>query len=168
MKIINKLKLVDYLSAPIYGFIILIILHLLCKYDLPFLMNDEIIFDLVLIGLLVFGNNLITRTNIKTSVYQEVDNLKTMNFLFYNLIVSRCLVYRVKKFNAVSFLFVANYLNGFQPEILEGCASLVFNNVTLSSKSILSSKLSASIYLKNFILKNLLKLSLNNKLFNLV
>jgi len=158
----------DYLHVPMYGVIILITFHLLYKYDLPFIMNDEIIFDLVLIGLLASGNKLITRTNIKESVYQEMDNLKTMYFLFYNLIVSRCVVYRAKRFNVVSLILIVNYLNSLQPEILQSCASLIFYNVIVSSKNMLSSKLSASVYLKNFTLKNLLKLSFDNKLFNLV
>ena len=160
----NKLKLINRMPISITVLIILILVHFIYKYDLCFLINDEIIFDLILIGLLLAINNFLTESNTKELVASETNTIMTLSLLFHNLLTLRYLIYRSKKIYEVNMVHIIKYLNSIQSSIFHNCAGLSYYNVLISFKNVLVQKLNTSVNLKNTNLMNLLKFFLDNKL----
>lgn len=162
------LRKLEYKFIPSFFIILFPILWVISNYELFYLLNDEIIFDIVLLILVVYINSLISNTNFNSYLEEQQQFNRLTNFILYYLVTSRYLILRKKKYESVHLIEVIHYLNQHQPTVLKEYTDKVYMNIVTDIKDLVVYKLRTIVTMKRIELVQSIKHSYKDKLFILI
>lgn len=165
---IKFLQQFEYRFLPTFLFIVLPILWCISNYELFYLLNDEIIFDCVLLLLVIYINWLLSSMNFNSYLDDQEHSVKISIFIIYYLVTSRYFLLRKKKYDDVSLIEVFEYLNKIQNDIFEQYTTKVYSNIVNDIKDRLLYKLRTIVSMKRVELVQSIKHSYRDKLFILI
>lgn len=165
---IKFIQQVEYKFLPTFLFIVFPILWSISNYELFYLLNDEIIFDCVLLFLVIYINSLLSSMNFKSYLDDQEHSIKISTFILYYLVTSRYFLLRKKKYDDASLIIVIEYLNKIQKSIFEQYTTKVYSNIVNDIKDHLLYKLRTIVSMKRVELVQSIKHSYKDKLFILI
>lgn len=158
----------EYRFLPTFLFTVFPILWVISNYELFYLLNDEIIFDCVLLLLVIYINFLLSTMNLKSYIDEQEQSVKISIFIVYYLVTSRYFLLRKKKYDDASLIVVIDSLDKLQNNIFEQYTSRVYNNILNDIKDHLVYKLRTIVSMKRIELVQSIKHSYKDKLFILI
>lgn len=159
------MRRLDFVSFSMFMLISLIVTEFVYNRDLYFILNDEVIFDIVLLVLVFYVHYLLSTNNYSFLLNQQLYKVKRNIFMLYNLITSRYFIYRKKIFNDSNLIVIFNFLQKTQHAILQHYLNVTLDNVIYNIKSFINFRLKFIIDTKSVNLRNLLKISYLSKFF---
>lgn len=162
------LKRFEYGFVPSFIFVLLPIFWVTFNYELFYLLNDEIIFDFVLLLLVLYLNSLISNTNFNSYIEEQQQLNHLTNFILYYLVTSRYFILRKKKYESVYLIQVLDYLSNHQLPVLTKYTNKVYTNIIRDIKDLAVYKLRVIVTMKRSELVQSIKHSYKDKLFILI
>lgn len=166
---INKLATkIEFNFIPSFILILFPFIWVISNYEIIYLLNDEIIFDCVLLLLVIYVNSLLSSTNFKSTLDTQEQFYKLSIFILYYLITSRYFLLRKKKYELSNLLIIFSHLDSLQPAIFKQYTSKVHANIVNDIKDHLLIKLRSIVSMKRVELITSIQDSYKDKLFILI
>lgn len=166
---INKfLTKIEFNFIPSFILIVFPSLWVISNYEIIYLLNDEIIFDCVLLLLVIYVNSLLSTSNLKSTLDAQEQFHKLSIFILYYLITSRYFLLRKKKYELSNLLVIFSHLDNLQPIIFKQYTAKVHANVVNDIKDHLLIKLRSIVSMKRVELITSIQDSYKDKLFILI
>lgn len=162
------LQRIEFNFMPSFILIMLPLLWFIYNYELVYLLNDEIIFDCVLLLLVIYINSLLSTSNLKVNFEEQKQFCKLSIFILYYLVTFRYLVLRKKKHEQSNLIAIVRYLDGLQSDVFSKYTSKVYSNIINDIKDHLLYKLRTIISMKRVELVHSVQHSYREKLFILI
>lgn len=166
--IFKLLQRLEYNFIPSFILVLFPILWVISNYEIFYLLNDEIIFDTVLLLLVIYINSLLSSSNFKSHLEEQEQFHKLSVFILYYLVTSRYFILRKKKYENANLIMVINYLDQVQGSIFNRYSSKVYVNIVNDIKDHLLYKLRTIVSMKRIELVSSIKHSYKDKLFILI
>lgn len=148
MTLTKLFNLIEYKSISIYLTFYLVLLGFFYNLDLYYILNDEIIFDFVLFGLVWYINKLINSTNYLSSVVDQTKAVQLSIFIQYYLVSYRYFLLRKKKLISLSLIQVLSHLTKHSDQFFSKYIKIAHANISISIQDKYLYKLRSILMLK--------------------